>query len=111
MVKQVWQAKDGALFETEEECLRHERASFFFSEMNNTEQYRRNEERWSLQANFSRFFLDGFKAIEDFWCYAESFRTLGDILDGKRPDLPKEIPSNSKKKAKLLPASKRRLAN
>ena len=107
MGKQVWQAKDGSLFDTEEECLRHERASRFWSDMNNSPQYRKNEERWALQENFSRHFLCGFKGIEDFWNYAESFRTLGDILDGKRLDLPREIPTiKSKNKSKLLAASK-----
>ena len=108
MGKQVWQSTDGKLFDTEEECLRHERASCFLIDMNKSEQYRRNEQRWSLQENFSRHFLDGFKRIEDFWNYAESFRTLGDILDGKRPDLPKDPPTLSQSKEKLLPASKRK---
>ena len=89
MGKQVWQAKDGELFDTEEECLRHERASQFLSDLNNKEQYARNEERWGIQKNFSRDFLNGFQGVETFWNYADSFRTLADILDGKRTDLPK----------------------
>ncbi len=111
MGKQVWQAPDGELFDTEEACLRHERASAFFIDMNNSEQYARNEERWGIQKNFSRFFLCGFQRVEDFWNYAESFRSLADILDGKRSDLPKDIPSKSSQaKRKLLPASKRKRA-
>ncbi len=108
MGKQVWQAEDGELFESEEECLRHERANLFLIDMNNSEQYARNEERWGLQKNFSRNFLAGFQCIESFWSYAESFRILADILDNKRPDLPKEIPTALENKAKLLPASKRK---
>ncbi len=107
MGKQVWQAKDGELFDTEEECLRHEIASVFLFDMNNSEQYARNEERWGLQKNFSRNFLAGFKCVENFWNYAESFRTLAEILDGQRPDLPIEVPSPQSKK-KLLSASKRK---
>ena len=108
MGKQVWQAKDGELFDTEEECLRHERASNFLIDLTNSEKYARNEERWGLQKNFSRYFLGGFSRVENFWNFAESFRTLADILDGKRPDLPKELPSPSSGKRKLLPASKRK---
>ncbi len=107
MGKQVWQANDGELFETEEECLRHERAGHILLDLNNREQYARNEERWELQKNFSRYFLEGFQRIESFWNYSESFRTLADILDGKRPDLPKEIQDKSKNKKKLLPAAKK----
>ena len=110
MVKQVWQAKDGELFETEEECLRHERATLILLEMNNREQYARNEKRWGLEKNFSRHLLEGFQRVEDFWEYAKSFRTLADILDGKRPDLPKEIATASQSKKKLLPAAKRKMA-
>ncbi len=112
MGKQVWQAQDGALFDSEEECLRHERASLFLVDMNNSDQYRKHEERWGLQENFSRYFLAGFNRIEDFWNYADSFKTLGDILAGKRPDLPKDmikkIPAASQAKRKLLPSAKRR---
>ncbi len=105
MGKQVWQANDGKLFETEEECLRHERASLFFFDLNQTENFEKNEQRWGLQANFSRHFLGGFQRVESFWQFSESFRTLADILDGVRSDLPKEIPSSNKTKKKLLPAS------
>ncbi len=108
MGKQVWQANDGELFDNEEECLRHERASLFLIDMKKSEQYRLNEDRWGLQNNFSRSFLSGFQRIEDFWQYSDSFRVLADILDGKRSDLPKELPSPSKTKAKLLPASRRK---
>ena len=108
MGKQVWQAKDGELFDTEEECLRHERASHFLIDLNNSEQFARNEERWGLQKNFSRNFLEGFQRIENFWNYAASFRTLADILDGKRPDLPKPPPVSPQSKRKLLPASQRK---
>ncbi len=108
MGKQVWQADDGELFDTEEACLRYERASLFSIDMNNSEQFARNEERWEVQKNFSRHFLAGFQRIENFWNYAESFRTLADILDGTRPDLPKELPLPTKSQEKLLPASKRK---
>ena len=37
MGKRVWQANDGELFESEEECHRHERASLLLIDMNNTE--------------------------------------------------------------------------
>ncbi len=107
MGKQVWQAKDGALFETEEECLRHERASLILIQMNDTEKYIENEKCWGLQENFSRHFLGGFQRKESFWNYAESFRTLADILDGKRPDLPMEQNKLPKAKNKLLPASRK----
>ena len=90
MSKNVWQADDGELFDTEEDCLRHERASLFLVDLKNNEKFARNEERWGMQKNFSRFFLEGFQCIENFWTYADSFRTLADILDGKRSDLPKE---------------------
>ena len=89
MGKQVWQANDGELFESEEDCLRHERASLFLIDMNHSE-YEQNENRWGVQRNFSRHFLNGFQRKESFWNYAESFRTLADILDGKRTDLPKQ---------------------
>ncbi len=89
MPKQIWQSKDGELFDSEEECLRHENASQFLVEMNHNE-YERNERRWGVQKNFSRHFLNGFQRKESFWNYAESFRTLADILDGKRADLPKD---------------------
>ena len=89
MSKQIWQAKDGELFDSEEDCIRHENASHFLVEMNHSE-YEKNENRWGVQKNFSRHFLNGFKRKENFWNYAESFRTLADILDGNRPDLPKE---------------------
>ncbi len=108
MGKQVWQAKDGELFDTEEECLRLERAILFLIDMNNIEALERNEERWGLQKNFSRHFLSGFQRKETFWNYAESFRILADILDGKRPDLPIGDESGAQSKKKLLPASKRR---
>ncbi len=107
MGKQVWQAKDGALFETEEECLRHERASLILIQMNDTEKYIENEKCWGFQENFSRHFLGGFQRKESFWNYAESFRTLADILDGKRPDLPMEQNKLPKAKNKLLPASRK----
>ena len=106
MGKQVWQAKDGALFDTEEDCLRHERGSSFLIDMHNSEKYEENEHRWGLQKNFSRHFLGGFQRLENFWNYADSFRTLADILDGNRPDLP--LQGGSQTKRKLLPASKRR---
>ena len=93
MGKQVWQAQDGELFDAEADCLRHERASLFLIDMNHREEYERNEERWEVQKNFSRHFLAGFQRRENFWNYAESFRTLADVLDGKRPDLPKDEPS------------------
>ena len=89
MGKQVWQANDGELFESEEDCLRHERASLFLIDMNHSE-YEQNENRWGVQRNFSRHFLNGFQRKESFGNYAESFRTLADILDGKRTDLPKQ---------------------
>ncbi len=41
MPKQVWQAKDGELFDSEEDCLRHESASRFLVEMNEDE-YEKN---------------------------------------------------------------------
>ncbi len=111
MGKQVWQAKDGELFETEEDCRRHEMATHFLVEMNDSEEYETNEERWGVQRNFSRHFLGGFQRKESFWNYAESFRTLADILDGKRPDLPKEELTSLKGKPKLLPSSKRKRSN
>ncbi len=89
MGKQVWQAKDGELFDSEEDCLRHERASHFLIDMSHSE-YQKNEERWGVQRNFSRHFLNGFQRKETFWNYAESFRALADILEGKRTDLPME---------------------
>ncbi len=91
MSKQVWQAQDGELFDSEEECLLHERASLFLVDMNHSESDR-NERRWGMQKNFSRFFLEGFQRKEDFWKYADSFRILADILDGKRLDLPRNNP-------------------
>ncbi len=93
MGKQVWQAKDGELFEAEEDCLRHERASLFLADMSQSEEYERNEARWEVQRNFSRHFLEGFQRKENFWNYADSFRTLADILEGKRPELPKDDPT------------------
>ena len=89
MPKQIWQAKDGELFDSEEDCLRHESASLFLVDMNNSE-YEKNENRWDVQKNFSRHFIGGFQRKESFWNYADSFRVLADILDGKRPDLPKK---------------------
>ena len=89
MPKQIWQAKDGELFDSEEDCLRHKSASQFLVDMNNSE-YEKNEKRWGVQKNFSRHFLSGFQRKENFWNYSDSFRILADILDGKRPDLPKE---------------------
>ena len=91
MSKSVWQANDGQLFETEEECLRHERASLFLRYMDHAES-ERNERRWGMQKEFSRHFLDGFRSKESFWKYAESFRILAEILDGKRKDLPRNNP-------------------
>ena len=107
MSKQVWQAKDAELFETEEECLRHERACLILIQMNDTENYIENEKCVGLQENFSRHFLGGCQRKESFWNYAESFRTLADILDGKRPDLPMEKNKLPKVKNKLLPASRK----
>tara|TARA_B100000029_G_scaffold173521_1_gene170084 strand:+ start:654 stop:953 length:300 start_codon:yes stop_codon:yes gene_type:complete len=89
MPKQIWQAKDGELFDSEEDCIRHENATLFLVDMNDSE-YEKNEKRWCVQKNFSRHFLNGFQRKESFWNYAESFRILADILDGKRPELPKE---------------------
>ena len=109
MGKQVWQASDGELFNTEEECLRHEKSNHFLNDMDNNQQFSRNEERWEMQKNFSRDFLRGFKTIGSFWNYSNSFRTLADILDGKRPDLPKDIPIDSENKRKLLPASRKKV--
>ena len=97
MPKQIWQSKDGELFDSEEECLRHENASQFLVEMNHNE-YERNERRWGVQKNFSRHFLNGFQRKESFWNYAESFRTLADILDGKRADLPQNETTEEKSK-------------
>ena len=108
MVKQVWQSKDGMLFDTEDACLRHEIAREFFIDMTNSEQFARNEERWGMQKNFSRYFLEGFQCVDNFWNYSESFRTLADVLDRKSLDLPKEIPTSSQGKKKLLPAAKRK---
>ena len=39
----------------------------------------RNENRWGMQKDFSRHFLDGFQHKDDFWKYSDSFRTLADI--------------------------------
>ncbi len=108
MTKQVWQSNDGKLFDSEEDCLRHERASHFLTDMNSPEQDSRNEQRWDMQKNFSRHFLQGFSQTEHFWNFSDSFRTLADILDGRRNDLPKEISISSQNKRKLLPASKRK---
>ena len=108
MGKQVWQAKDGELFDTEKDCLRHEMASLFLIDMNHNEEYERNEERWGVQKNFSRHFLKGFQRKENFWNYAESFRTLADILDGKRPDLPNNELTSSQSTSKLLIGSKKK---
>ena len=91
MPKQIWQAKDGELFESEEDCIRHESATRFLVDMSHSE-YESNEQRWGMQKNFSRHFLEGFQRKDDFWKYSESFRTLADILDGKRLDLPKNNP-------------------
>ena len=91
MPKQVWQAKDGELFDSEEECLLHERACLFLTDMEHDER-ERNEKRWGMQNQFSKHFLKGFQSKDDFWKYSESFRTLADILDGKRLDLPKNNP-------------------
>ncbi len=101
MGKQVWQAKDGELFECEEDCLRHERASHFLIDMNHSE-YENNEQRWGVQRNFSRHFLNGFQRKENFWNYAESFRTLADILDGNRNDLPIEASNQESKEREEL---------
>ena len=106
MPKQIWQANDGELFDSEEDCIRHENAILFLVDMNN-ENYEHNEKRWGGQKNFSRHFLGGFQRKESFWNYAESFRTLADILDGKRPDLPMEQNKLPKPKNKLLPASRK----
>ena len=38
MPKQIWQAKDGELFDSEEDCIRHENATLFLVEMNHSEQ-------------------------------------------------------------------------
>jgi len=95
MPKQIWQAKDGELFDSEEDCLRHENATLFLVDMNHDE-YERTEKRWGMQKNFSRHFLNGFQRKEAFWNYAQSFRALADILDGKRLDLPKEDLTESK---------------
>ncbi len=93
MPKQIWQAKDGELFNSEEECLLHERASLFLADMDQ-EEFERNEKRWGMQKGFSRQFLKGFQKKDDFWKYADSFRTLADILDGQRLDLPRNNPPN-----------------
>ena len=95
MSKQIWQANDGELFDSEEDCIRHENATLFLVEMNASE-YEAKERRWGVQKNFSRHFINGFQRKENFWNYAESFRVLADILDGKRPDLPKEEAAQSK---------------
>ena len=58
----------------------------------NHDEHERNERRWGMQKDFSRHFLDGFQLKENFWKYAESFRTLADLLDGKRLDLPRNNP-------------------
>ncbi len=97
MPKQIWQAKDGELFDSEEDCLRHENASLFLVDMNQSE-YEEYERRWGVQKNFSRHFLNGFQRKDNFWNYAESFRTLADILEGKRPDLPKQESNKTIKK-------------
>ena len=99
MPKQIWQAKDGELFDSEEDCIRHENATLFLVDMNESE-YEKNERRWEVQKNFSRHFINGFQRKESFWNYADSFRILADILDGKRPDLPKEEVEQMKKKLK-----------
>ena len=96
MPKQIWQAKDGELFDSEEDCIRHENATLFLVDMNESE-YEKNEARWEVQKNFSRHFINGFQRKESFWNYADSFRILADILDGKRPDLPKEEVEQMKK--------------
>ena len=101
MPKQIWQANDGELFDSEEDCLRHENASLFLIDMNHSE-YEKNEARWGVQKNFSRHFLNGFQRKENFWNYAESFRTLAEILDGKRPDLPKKESEEKRDKSKSI---------
>ena len=101
MPKQIWQAKDGELFDSEEDCLRHENASLFLIDMNHSE-YEKSETRWGVQKNFSRHFLNGFQRKENFWNYAESFRTLAEILDGKRPDLPKKESEEKRDKSKSI---------
>ena len=88
MPKQIWQATDGELFDSEEDCLRHESATRFLVDMNHSE-YERCEKRWGMQKNFSRHFLNGFQRKENFWNYAESFRTLAEILDGNSPTFSK----------------------
>ena len=85
MPKQVWQADDGATFDTEKECLKSEKLkkelgdlmSSYFTEDD-------VEERLGFQNDFGRKISDGFSGggFEELWKYRESIIKLTKMLEG-----------------------------
>ena len=85
MPQQVWKANDGQIFDSEKECVLYEYTKDQLTVIGN---YAIDED-WDMHEGFFDLLYDSWDP-ETWWRYAKSFRTLVDILDGKRPDLPKK---------------------
>ena len=84
MPKQVWQADDGATFDSENECLRYEKLKEELDGL--THGYFEGgdvEERLGFQKNFSNKISDGFRmGFEELWEYRQSIIKLAKMLEG-----------------------------
>ena len=83
MPRQVWQADDGATFETENECIRYEKLK---KELGDLMSYSCDEieEELGFQSNFGRRISDGFAGggFEQLWDYRKSIIKLAKMLEG-----------------------------
>ena len=91
MPKQVWEAADGTIFETEEECLAWEKLANHLRALMREEAYREEEygdgseveKAYGMKSLFGWKLKNGFDNAEQLIEYRESFHGLVDLLNGK----------------------------
>jgi len=89
MVKQVWQADDGTIFETEQESQEYERKQellldLYLAISDAKEGYEDKYKIWGFKEGFLCLFAQFSK--EDLIRHKEDFRRIADIIDGKIPN-------------------------
>ena len=85
MPRQVWQAEDGTIFDTEKECQEYERLEELLLNLISDLQYAEDDndysERWDFKKGFFTNMINWSKG--DLIRHKEDFRRLADYLDGK----------------------------
>ena len=89
MPKQVWQANDGTIFDTEKECQEYERLEELLSDLigdlQSIELYETDHsERWDFKEGFFTNMINWNRG--DLIRHKEDFRRLADLLDCKVPN-------------------------